>query len=243
MTTLRRHDLYPQHHPRMAMTPGNIAFPSPPNDFNNTSSSTNGTPHGCLDMALTERCIASFYYYFFASHPFVLPEKNLLKNLDDATAQPAVTAVRWIGSLYLPLPESTRLELLATTKKAIETATVKNGFLVQGMLLLGIALDGTGDADLARQMRRNALKLALDVGMNSDDFAEGHGRGCSTLKESWRRTWWELFMVDALAAGLHGETPSVFLDEETTVALPCEERHYISGVSSYSIFFLISSCF
>ena len=55
--------------------------------------------------------------------------------------------------------------------------------------------------------------------------------GDVVLMESWRRTWWMLYIVDAYYAGTLGTMNLKAFLVEATVDLPCEEDVYESGVS------------
>ncbi|KAF4951166.1 hypothetical protein FGADI_7656 [Fusarium gaditjirri] len=56
-----------------------------------------------------------------------------------------------------------------------------------------------------------------------------NGQGILIIEESWRRTWWELYVVDALMSGVHQTNIFVLHDVPTDVGLPCEEDQYLTG--------------
>jgi hypothetical protein len=84
----------------------------------------------------------------------------------------------------------------------------------------------------ARREMNAASRLALDLGMSRREFATEHGGKDLVLRECWRRTWWELFVVDSYYAGTLGTLESAFMDAKATVELPCEEFEYELGVST-----------
>lgn len=49
------------------------------------------------------------------------------------------------------------------------------------------------------------------------------------LEESWRRTWWELYFLDGLLAGIQQRESFKLWSVECTVPLPCEEAEYMKG--------------
>ncbi|KAL9949995.1 hypothetical protein ACHAO3_000257 [Verticillium nonalfalfae] len=53
--------------------------------------------------------------------------------------------------------------------------------------------------------------------------------GDPVLEESWRRTWWMLYVLDAYYAGTLGRVDFSLQDAEATVDLPCHESEYESG--------------
>ncbi|KAF5633057.1 hypothetical protein F52700_6158 [Fusarium sp. NRRL 52700] len=105
----------------------------------------------------------------------------------------------------------------------------KDGFLVQALLLLLIGLDGQGQQEQARQILARLERISVDIGLNTRSYATTYGRGIPMMEESWRRTWWELFVVDGLIAGVHRSTNFFLFDVASGVALPCEEYEYLSG--------------
>ncbi|KAI0166526.1 hypothetical protein GGR57DRAFT_496790 [Xylariaceae sp. FL1272] len=67
------------------------------------------------------------------------------------------------------------------------------------------------------------------VGSVSTYNATTHGGGNPRLEESWRRTWWDLFVVDGMIAGVHRQTNFLLFDIVADVGLPCEEQEFLSG--------------
>lgn len=98
-------------------------------------------------------------------------------------------------------------------------------------MLLIIGLDGSGQQEKAREMLADAERIALQISLNTRSFATMHGRGLSVLEESWRRTWWDLFVIDGMIAGTHRATNFLLFDIPADVGLPCEEHQYLGNVS------------
>jgi hypothetical protein len=79
-----------------------------------------------------------------------------------------------------------------------------------------------------------AVDMALELGMNRQEFSVNNGEGCNVLEESWRRTWWELYVIDGLLAAIHQRNTFRLYNIPTDVPLPCEEVDYfITGVSKH----------
>jgi hypothetical protein len=76
-----------------------------------------------------------------------------------------------------------------------------------------------------------ATRLALDLGMHRQEFAEQNGEGDAVLEESWRRTWWQVYIADAFFAAMARANTFPTCNVDVTVALPCEEEEYEAGVS------------
>ncbi|KAF5707147.1 Zn(II)2Cys6 transcription factor [Fusarium globosum] len=174
-----------------------------------------------------ERYIDSFYENFYAAHPFIPPKALLLILAQQISLEPLLAAIRWIGSLYIDRDSSDRL--LTDASHQIDGALLTNGFLVQAMLLVIIGLDGNRQEKKARQLMADARDISIQIKVNTDPFAVTNGQGIPILEESWRRTWWELYVVDALMSGVHQTNNFVLYDVPTDVGLPCEESQYLTG--------------
>lgn len=109
--------------------------------------------------------------------------------------------------------------------------TPRDAFLVQAMMLLVIGLDGAGQYNKGKDLLKDAKELAIEIGLNTRPFAVLYGQGVAVLEESWRRTWWELYILDGMFSGVHRVTDFTLFDLPADVALPCEESQYTTGVS------------
>jgi Fungal specific transcription factor domain len=186
---------------------------------------------------LKNRCLEAFFHFFSLAHPFVLPKLFLTQMLRVKPLPHLEAAMRYVGSHYI---KTAPTEFIAqeATQLLSRHDCVRDGFTVQAMLLLAIGLDGNTEFDKANDMLRQAQDLALEIGMNHRAFAVMHGEGLAVLEESWRRTWWELYVVDGMIAGVHERTSFRLNEMPIEVLLPCEEQEYVSGVS-----FLNTQCF
>ncbi|KAH6886948.1 hypothetical protein B0T10DRAFT_490526 [Thelonectria olida] len=174
-------------------------------------------------------CIDSFYHHFHAAHPFVLPKSFLLLLANDDTLEPLLAAIRWVGSLFID-DKSISDDLLKEAYRLIYKPGVnKGGFLVQAMLLLIIGLDGHRRRKRVDSLLNEARKISIQIGLHARFFAMVNGQGIPVLEESWRRTWWELYVTDALIAGVHRASKFHLYDVPADVALPCEEHQYLSS--------------
>lgn len=78
-------------------------------------------------------------------------------------------------------------------------------------------------------------QASLDTGLYQREFATAQGEGDPVLQESWRRTWWMVYITDGYYAGTLGTSELSVVDVEATVDLPCHESEYESGVSHHAI--------
>lgn len=181
---------------------------------------------------MEERCFDSFYYHFHASHPFVLPKPFLLQISKEPSLNPVTAAMRWVGSIFIDVATPVRERMFNEAFSLIYApGRSKDGFLVQAMMLLIVGLDGSCQQDKARGILNDVEALALEIRLNTREFATTHGRGIAVLEESWRRTWWDLFVIDGMVAGVHRVTNFLLFDVPAGAALPCEEDQYLTAVS------------
>ncbi|KAI5460511.1 hypothetical protein BGZ63DRAFT_454775 [Mariannaea sp. PMI_226] len=137
--------------------------------------------------------------------------------------------MRWIGSLYIT-NRPTCLRLFEEAHRLVYSSNIaKDGFLVQAMLLLIIGLDGSRRREKVNKLLADIERISQQIGLNTRSFAALNGRGMAILEESWRRTWWDLYVVDAMIAGVHRTTNFLLYDVPVNVALPCEEDQFLSG--------------
>lgn len=100
-------------------------------------------------------------------------------------------------------------------------------FNVQALILRALFAEWNGEDDAADILQRGK-EMALKIGLNKRNFTEMERN--PVLDETWRRTWWELYIVDAFFAGIrHLPTFNLF-SVETDVELPVDSlvRNMIS---------------
>ncbi|KAL1875207.1 hypothetical protein Daus18300_003278 [Diaporthe australafricana] len=180
---------------------------------------------------IADKCFDSFYYHYHASHPFVLPREYFFRHIRDSgqKLEHLQAAMRYVGSLFLDVGPARASYLDEALRLCYSSSTPKDGFLVQALMLLIVALDGSCQQDKARDILSDCERIAVEIGMNTRQFAAMHGRGNAILEESWRRTWWDLYVIDGMVAGVHRVTNFLLFDLTTDVALPCEESEFLTG--------------
>ena len=188
-------------------------------------------------LDLRERCIEAFYYHFYPAHPFLLPRANFMSLRKERPLECLEAAIRYVGSFYVE--QAPTIELGTEAERlAYHLDTPKDGFRIQALLILAIGLDGYTYQEKALQILIDAQNLALELGINKRDFASINGNRSSILEESWRRTWWELYVIDGMIAGVHQRSSFRLNEIHADVALPCEEKEYTSGVSRLKTVYL-----
>ncbi|KAJ5152640.1 uncharacterized protein N7482_009118 [Penicillium canariense] len=180
----------------------------------------------------SESVLLGLYYEFFhAAHPCVLPRQFLSCYSSESAIQPLLLVLHYIGSLFATsisseLPHQDAQKALASIRSGNHPIT---GFDVQAVLLYSIAIYWCNEPDLGVELLDEAIHLALELGMNRQEFAQQNAQNDPILEESWRRTWWQIYITDAHIAGSTHKYPFRTNQIEMTVDLPCEEYDYASG--------------
>lgn len=195
-------------------------------------------PFDSLSTAYGNDPLVDLYYkHFHGFHPCVMPQWHLHTWLQDpvkcVTLDPLVAVLRFIGSIYERSSGTPELKghcrtLLSDTQLSV--SPVQGAFLVQSRLLYSIALYWSRDMDEGRSVLNQAISDAYSLGMHHRSFALAQGGSDPVIEESWRRTWWQIYVVDAYHAAII-RAPNFRARVDATVDLPCEEREYESGVS------------
>lgn len=186
----------------------------------------------------SDALIDSYYKNFHTFHPFLLPRKHLLRLSKDPTTlvnlDPVIAVMRFVGHIHAAHEWS--LPLKEHGESRIAQPSASGPYVVQARFLYSIALFWHNYKAESRKEMDAATGLAVELGMFRQEFAAEHGAGDPVLAESWRRTWWMLFVVDAYYAGTLGTMNFTVVDVEATVDLPCEDAEYESGVSLFCVY-------
>lgn len=176
-----------------------------------------------------ETAIQAFYYYFYNSHPFCLPEPRLLELFNQRKAPLLEYAVQYLGSSYLPaIPTSMYKEAL---DRYIDTGNfLRDGWSVQALLLYSIGLHANNEVPRAAQIFAIAQDLTLEIGLNRMEYALMHGESNPQIEECWRRTWWGMYCANGMLCAVNPGVQFRLKDVLTDVPLPCENDQYFSGV-------------
>lgn len=181
--------------------------------------------------------IDSYYKNFHRFHPLLLPRRHMVRHYQDPTKQlslrPVIAAMRLIGYIYNFHEWSSSLKDHVET--CVAQAVPSDPVIVQGRLLYSIALFWYDHKEQAKPEIDHAIRLALDLHMHREEFSAKYGADDPVARESWRRTWWMLYIVDAYYAGTLGTMEFQVVDVDATVGLPCEEQEYESGVCCHTL--------
>jgi hypothetical protein len=164
-----------------------------------------------------EQFVNLYYLNFHAAHP-ILVSKSLYWERDYARCLKAV--VEFIGSHFLPGTFSSALRDIAT--REIDVGQQDTAEMVQARLLYTIALFARNEVDEGRRMLTRAIDIAVNLSMQTKDFATLHGKNGSTDEESMRRTWYELYIVDGCIAAFQRKSSFKTNSISADVLLPCD---------------------
>ena len=183
------------------------------------------------------QCTEAFFQHFSSSHPFLPPRHEMLRLLKTYPMHHLESAICFVGSRYLPgAPSASFAEELDSL--LLVSSFPRDGSTVQALLLFTLGLDSNNDQKKASEVLLKAETLALELGMNYQEYAVINSLGSSIYEESLRRTWWELYVVRIMMAGFHQRGTFCPRNIMSTVPLPCEEREFAAGVSLIQILWI-----
>ncbi|KAF2758821.1 hypothetical protein EJ05DRAFT_476127 [Pseudovirgaria hyperparasitica] len=180
-----------------------------------------------LDEHLSRPAIKQYYDTFAPAHP-ILPHRELTAELIQRHGLKHLeVAMQYVACRYVFPSESEKLKnelgLLFSNGDP-----PRDGFTVQTLILFAIGLHANDEPARALEALDMAISIAIEIEMNYARFSTSAGDGDRVLEESWRRTWWQLFVLDAFFAGINKKSDFRLRIVETDVPLPCEEKEFTS---------------
>jgi hypothetical protein len=175
---------------------------------------------------MADPLIQLYYQNFHHAHPILLPLKALTGPLGQHIPPYVFTVMRYIGAHYhrdLSVQKSFKE---AAWEVLSETGEPRNSFQVQSMLLLAITAHAHGESERSHRVMESAVGLALDLGMHRASFAIENSMQSPVVEEMWRRTYWELYVVDALIGSLREQNTFSLYHVQSDLTLPCDEAVY-----------------
>lgn len=170
-----------------------------------------------------QQLLQLYYQNFHTAHPILIPFAALQGSLAEHIPTQLLTVMRYIGAHYHP-DESIRQALRPSTLETTFSSAGADGFWVQCMLLLAIS-EHAHDGESSSRFIDLAVNRALELGMQDASFARNQGYASPLLEEMWRRTYWELYVVDVMLSALRHQ-PSTLYHTLSDVSLPCDEALY-----------------
>lgn len=200
--------------------------------FSPNESAALGSRSSDIERTLQLDLLGLYYEFFHAAHPCALPRHFLTCRLFDDELQLLVEVIYYVGSLFAPGDQrgGRQDQIEAALGDFRCGARTPNSFDVQAVLLYSIVVYWRNEPSAGTALLEESVSMATALGMHRKEFAHQHGQGDAVLEESWRRTWWQIFIADVHIAGsahtFHFRTGGVGM----TADLPCEEHEYEAGV-------------
>jgi hypothetical protein len=193
--------------------------------------------HGGVPNALSaaeselEKHLNLYYTFFHNAHPWVLPRRRLNRMIKShkEQIQGLLTVMEFIGSTYTSEGQSSYLRQRALDAMS-EPELPKTPFTTQALLILAVGVHCCSDFSLARDTLDRAISIALEIGMHFQSYAVIHGNEDPVLAESWRRTWWGLFVIEGSVEAIRRTSNFSTWHVHSDVDLPCEEIDYENEV-------------
>jgi hypothetical protein len=193
-------------------------------------------PIQILKASSANTLLELYFRYFHISHPCIAPLRFLKEKV--STFQPGaellLNVLRFVGSLYVEDIASEPFEY-AILKQIPAESSVWVPFEVQAVFIYAIAVFWRSDSENARKWFDLVIDKAVAIGMNKREFATSYSPNEPVFSESWRRTWYEIYICDGhMASTTRSTTYSCSQNSlKTTVDLPCEEEAYNEGVCHF----------
>ena len=191
------------------------------------SGSMLGSPRSTYNLTKQdEEHLANLYYrHFHPTHPVLLPRSRYTTHPYPAHLR---LVVQLIGSQYTSA--FSRDVLRDRTDDELADLPKDSPYAVQSLLLYAICLYAGSERAKAVRILARASDLAIELALNRADYASTYGVQDALVEESWRRTWWELYVVDGSFAAMQRQTTFRCNAVELTAYLPCEENVYREGM-------------
>lgn len=174
--------------------------------------------------------LGKYFKHFHPAHPFVLPPAEFYRRMNGLKPElhTLVSTMDYVGSLFAPSPSDQELRRTRAENTLRPEFAPRNGFTVQALLMFAIAMQAHQKYGSAKSTLDRAVGLAIELRMFSASYEEEHLQldRVPVLTESWRRTWWYLFVTDAIFAAIRYSPRFPSYDIECDVGLPCEESEY-----------------
>lgn len=153
--------------------------------------------------------LSLYYTFFHAAHPCILPLAAFKNRLADPRVHPVLQVASYIGSIFDRASQfsETWSQRAQNAIFEIRSKAIPDPFDVQAILLYSIAIYWCNEPKHGVELLNEAIQKAVAIGMNKNEFARTYGEGNPVLEESWRRTWWVIYITDAHIAGISSNTP------------------------------------
>ena len=203
--------------PQLELQPGSLSSLQTQQQNDTSSQDTVSLPYidgGTPDEA---RHIGLYYQYVHPAHPFLLPYQLYQQNTSVFPGHLKRAMYFIVSHHSTGFAEQHRQDSL----EVLEDSVPNDVFKVQSLILITLASYARFERDPGNKALNAAINVAYQIGLNSEGFAPDDE---PLFRESWRRTWWELYTVAGLIS-LIGFT-NIRLSQPCDMTLPCDCEAY-----------------
>lgn len=181
----------------------------------------------------TERLLDAYYENNWAALPAPLPRHHLDQRrlTNNHRMKDLLLVLQYMGSIFAPwtLSESH----YEAAREALESPGLpRTPWNVQALMIFALAQLHTNRTRESRRSLDAATSIALELSMNTKEFAIAYGEGDPVLEESWRRTYYFLALTDQHFSVIVNNPRYALMNVANLADLPCDDEAYKSGVST-----------
>ncbi|KFA72072.1 hypothetical protein S40288_02278 [Stachybotrys chartarum IBT 40288] len=159
--------------------------------------------------------ITLYYRYIHPAHPFLLPQKLFQENRG-LFPNHLKQAIYFIASHHLSASSD---QYYAASNAVFEPGVVDDVFKVQSLILVTLASYARFERGQGNKALNAAIGVACQIGLNSENFARDDE---PLFRESWRRTWWELYSIAGLISLIGGTNSRLSQPVDMTLPYDCD---------------------
>ncbi|KAK6858706.1 C6 transcription factor [Apiospora arundinis] len=182
---------------------------------NDTCDATISIPYANSGTPDDNYLINLYYRHIHPAHPFLLPQK-LYQQDRDVFPDHLKRAICFIASHHLSAYSD---QHYAASNAVFESGVINDAFKVQSLILVTLASYARFERDRGSKALNAAINAAYQIGLNSENFARD---GEPLFRESWRRTWWELYSIAGLISLIGGTNTRLSQPVDMTLPYDCE---------------------
>jgi hypothetical protein len=177
-----------------------------------------------------DRLLELFFENFWPALPIVLPYHHLQQRRVNETngLEELLLVLKYIGAIYAPWAHSEHY-LTAAIQALTSPLVAHTPFTVQALMLLGLAQYHSDMKQEGQQRHDLAVSIAIELRMNEKEFARAYGEANPVLEESWRRTYYMLYVTDQNLAIVSNSLLYTLANVTNYVDLPCDDEYYEAG--------------
>ncbi|KAH7313975.1 hypothetical protein B0I35DRAFT_280512 [Stachybotrys elegans] len=201
--------------PQLGLVPGSLPTLQT-QQLHNDAYSEETVSMPCLDSGTPDDTylIGLYYRYVHPAHPFLLPLQLYQQNRGVFPGH-LKRAMYFIASHHHMSTE----QYYVDSSEVFKPGVTNDAFKVQSLILVTLASYARFERDRGNKALDAAINVACQIGMNSESFAPDDE---PLFRESWRRTWWELYTVAGLISLIGSTNTRLSQPVDMTLPYDCE---------------------